>query len=50
MPKFTKKPFDLNDPHTLTGQIALWLILSHAVWATQVVKKGTEMELINFNR
>ncbi|PLX22614.1 MAG: TIGR03987 family protein [Marinilabiliales bacterium] len=32
-------PFDLTDMHTLTGQIALWLMLAHATWATIVVKK-----------
>ncbi|MFO7617276.1 MAG: HsmA family protein, partial [Bacteroidales bacterium] len=26
--------FDLTKPHTLTGQIALWLMLVHATWAT----------------
>lgn len=30
-------PFDLTEPHTLTGQIALWLMLFHAVWASKVV-------------
>ncbi len=30
-------PFDLTDPHTLTGQVALWLMLTHAIWATRVV-------------
>ncbi len=33
-------PFDLTDPHTLTGQIALWLMLAHAIWATVVVRKN----------
>ena len=32
-------PFDLTDPHTLSGQIALWLMLAHATWATVVVRK-----------
>lgn len=35
-------PFDIADPHTMTGQIALWLMLAHAVWATYVVRKGSE--------
>jgi uncharacterized repeat protein (TIGR03987 family) len=30
-------PFDITKPHTLTGQIALWLMLFHAIWATVVV-------------
>ena len=33
-------PFDLTDIHTLTGQIALWLMLFHAIWATTVVRKN----------
>jgi len=33
-------PFDLTDSHTLTGQIALWLMLAHAIWATMVVNKN----------
>ena len=45
-----KNPFDLTNPHTLTGQIALWLMLAHALWATIVVKRGNEKELINFNK
>ena len=45
-----KDPFDLTNPHTLTGQIALWLMLAHAIWATVVVKRGAEKELINFNK
>lgn len=43
-------PFDLTNPHTLTGQIALWLMLAHACWASVVVKKGNEQQLINFNK
>jgi len=35
-------PFDITDLHTMTGQIALWLMLAHAVWATYVVRKGSE--------
>ncbi len=30
-------PFDLTEPHTLTGQIALWLKLFHAVRSSKVV-------------
>lgn len=32
-------PFDLTDTHTLTRQIALWLMLAYATWATIVVRK-----------
>ena len=35
-------PFNILEPHTLTGQIALWLMLAHAVWATVVVRKEKE--------
>jgi uncharacterized repeat protein (TIGR03987 family) len=37
-----KGPFDITKPHTLTGQIALWLMLFHAIWATIVVAKQNE--------
>lgn len=36
----SENPFDLSNMHTLTGQIALWLMLTHAIWATSVVKKN----------
>jgi hypothetical protein len=31
MHKMTGGLFDLRDPHTLTGQLALWLMLTHAI-------------------
>jgi uncharacterized repeat protein (TIGR03987 family) len=39
MHKMAAGDFDLLDPHTLTGQIALWLMLGHAIWATIVIRK-----------
>lgn len=42
--------FDLSDPHTLTGQIALWGMLIHAIWASIVVKKGKEETRKKFHR
>jgi len=45
-----KGPFDLTEPHTLTGQIALWLMFVHAAWATYVVKRGSEKILSQFHR
>lgn len=42
--------FNILEPHTLTGQLALWLMLAHAAWATRVVRKGTEEARINFHR
>lgn len=43
-------PFDLSDPHTLTGQLALWLMLAHAVWATRVARRGSEAVRSGFHR
>jgi uncharacterized repeat protein (TIGR03987 family) len=42
--------FDLRDPHTLTGQIALWLMLIHAAWATWVARNGSEEARTGFQR
>jgi uncharacterized repeat protein (TIGR03987 family) len=42
--------FDLRESHTLTGQIALWLMLAHAIWATRVAAKGTEQARQGFQR
>lgn len=50
MTLLAKKPFDLLAIHTLTGQLALWLMLIHAVWATYVVRKGTEKAREGFHR
>ena len=43
-------PFALLDSHTLTGQIALWLMLAHAIWATKVSRTGSEEQRQNFHR
>jgi uncharacterized repeat protein (TIGR03987 family) len=43
-------PFDPGAPHTLTGQIALWLMLAHATWATMVVRTGSERSRKGFHR
>jgi uncharacterized repeat protein (TIGR03987 family) len=42
--------FNLLDAHTLTGQIALWLMLAHAIWATKVSRTGSEEQRRNFHR
>lgn len=42
--------FDLRDPHTLTGQVALWLMLAHAIWATRVARHGTAAARRGFHR
>jgi len=36
------RPFNILEPHTLTGQIALWVMLVHVIWATYVIKRGSE--------
>jgi len=45
-----KGSFDITNPHTLTGQIALWLMLFHAIWATIVVVKQNESLRNKFHR
>jgi uncharacterized repeat protein (TIGR03987 family) len=42
--------FDLRDPHTLTGQLALWLMLAHAAWATRVARRGDDEARSGFHR
>lgn len=49
MGKLSNNPFDLSDLHTLFGQLALWLMLAHAIWATAVVRKGSEKRRIEFH-
>lgn len=43
-------PFDITEPHTLTGQIALWLMLMHAIWASYIVIKGNEIARLKFHK
>jgi len=43
-------PFDPTEAHTLTGQVALWLMLAHAAWATWVARRGTEQARTGFHR
>jgi uncharacterized repeat protein (TIGR03987 family) len=50
MSRLSEDPFNLLKLHTLTGQIALWLMLIHAIWATYVVIKGSESSLRQFHR
>lgn len=45
-----KGPFDILEPHTLTGQLALWLMLLHAIWATRVIIKKDELMKIKFHK
>lgn len=50
MHKIATEPFNILEPHTLTGQIALWLMLIHAIWATYVVRKGTDSSRKSFHK
>jgi len=50
MTKLAQGPFNLMEIHTLTGQIALWLMLAHAIWATYVTWKGSEKSRTGFHR
>ncbi len=50
MTKLTTGPFNPTDLHSLTGQVALWLMLAHAIWATYVVRKGNEKMRSGFHR
>jgi uncharacterized repeat protein (TIGR03987 family) len=45
-----KGPFDITEPHTLSGQIALWLMLAHAAWATKVIIKNDEKLRTSFHK
>ena len=50
MTKLAHHAFSLMEIHTLTGQIALWLMLIHASWATYVIRKGSENARKQFHR
>lgn len=43
-------PFDITESHSFTGQIALWLMLMHAVWASYIVIKGNEIARLKFHK
>jgi uncharacterized repeat protein (TIGR03987 family) len=50
MSRLSQHPFNLFELHSLTGQIALWLMLVHAIWATYVVIKGSVTSRTKFHR
>ena len=50
MHRMATGPFDLRELHTLTGQIALWLMLAHAIWASRVAYRGSEEARTGFHR
>ena len=45
-----KTSMNLTEHHTITGQIAIWVMLAHAIWATVVILKGSEKSKIKFHR
>lgn len=50
MHKLAEGSFNLLDVHTLTGQLALWLMFAHVVWATYVVRSANEQLKKRFHR
>lgn len=50
MHRIAEGAFNFWDPHTLTGQIALWLMLGHAIWATVVIRKSMESMMNRFHK
>jgi uncharacterized repeat protein (TIGR03987 family) len=50
MHRMAEGPFNLLEPHTLTGQIALWLMLIHAIWASIVLRKRMEAMITRFHK
>lgn len=50
MHRLSEGKFNILEPHTLTGQIALWLMLAHAIWATVVVTKDLKTMKERFHR
>lgn len=50
MHRLAEGKFNILEPHTLTGQIALWLMLAHATWATVVILKNQEHMKARFHR
>ena len=50
MHKIAEGPFIFFEPHTFTGQIALWLMFIHAVWATIVIKRKNEKLKTKFHK
>ena len=50
MHKIAEGAFNFWDPHTLTGQIALWLMLGHAIWATIVIRNSMDSMMNRFHK
>lgn len=50
MHKLSRGPFNILEWHTLTGQVALWLMLAHAIWSTIAARSGSEETRRGFHR
>ena len=50
MHQMAEGKFNLREPHTLSGQIALWLMLAHAIWATIVIRKKNKYMMVRFHK
>lgn len=50
MHEISSRAFNLLEPHTLTGQIALWLMFIHAIWSTIVARSGSTKARQGFHR
>lgn len=48
--EFIRPGVDWTSLHTITGQLALWLMFGHAVWATITIRRGDEAALARFHR
>ncbi len=44
------RTWDPSDIHSLTGMTAIVLMLSHAIWATWVVSRGSDEARVSFQR
>ena len=50
MHKLAQGKFNILEPHTFTGQLALWLMFVHALWASYVIKRHKEYLRKRFHR
>jgi uncharacterized repeat protein (TIGR03987 family) len=50
MSRLSDNPFNILHLHALTGQIAIWLMLIHATWATVVIRRRIESSRQKFHR
>ena len=50
MHQMAEGKFNILEPHTLTGQIAIWLMLAHAIWATIVIRNKNKYMMVRFHK